>query len=132
MSVKRVALSPHTHKLRNTIHYYFHSPWSLKVKFSPQITLPSFETSLYGFGILGLSRFIIFVGILYRPCLGFLGGLVMKNLPVNAGDMGSIPGSGRHPGGGNGNPLQYACLENPLDRGAWRAAVHGLHRVRCD
>ena len=45
MSVKRVALSPHTHKLRNTVHYYFHSPWSLKVKFSPEITLPSFETS---------------------------------------------------------------------------------------
>ena len=40
------------------------------------------------------------------------------------GDMGSIPGSGRSPGGGNGNPLQYSCLENPMDRGAWRATVH--------
>ena len=41
-------------------------------------------------------------------------------------DMGSIPGSGRSPGGGNGNPLQYSCLENPMDRGAWLAVVHGV------
>ena len=52
--------------------------------------------------------------------------LVVKNLPANAGDareVGSIPGSGRSPGEGNGNPLQYSCLENPMDGGAWRAAV---------
>ena len=42
------------------------------------------------------------------------------------GDMGSVPGSGRSPGGGNGNPLQYSCLENPVDRGAWWATVHGV------
>ena len=60
---------------------------------------------------------------------GFPGGSVVKNLPANAGDSGdasSIPGSGRCPGGGNGNPLQYSCLENPMDRGAWKAAVHGV------
>ena len=51
--------------------------------------------------------------------------LVVKNLPANAGDVGLIPGLGRFPGGGHGNPLQYACLENPVDRGAWRATVHG-------
>ena len=54
---------------------------------------------------------------------------MVKNPPVNAGDMrdlGSIPGSGRSPGGGNGNPLQYSCLENPMDRGAWWATVHGV------
>ena len=53
--------------------------------------------------------------------------LVVKNTPANAGDirdMGSIPGSGRSPGGGHGNSLQYSCLENPMDRGAWRAAVN--------
>ena len=53
--------------------------------------------------------------------------LVIKNLPANAGDirdMGSIPGLGRSPGGGHGNPLQYSGLENPSDRGAWRVAVH--------
>ena len=44
----------------------------------------------------------------------------------NAGDTGSIPGSGRFPGGGRGNPLQYSCLENPMDRGAWRATAHGV------
>ena len=53
--------------------------------------------------------------------------LVVKNVPANAGDkrdVGSIPGLGRSPGAGHGNPLQYSCLENPMDRGAWRAMVH--------
>ena len=52
--------------------------------------------------------------------------LVVKNLPANAGDMGSIPESGRSPGEGNGKPLQYSCLENPVDRGSWRAMVHSV------
>ena len=54
---------------------------------------------------------------------------VLKDMPVNAGatrDMGSIPGSGRSPGGGHGNPLQCSYLENPMDRGAWQATVHGV------
>ena len=51
---------------------------------------------------------------------------MVKNLPANTGDAGSIPGSGRSPGEGNGNPLQYSYLENPMDRGAWRATVHGV------
>jgi len=58
--------------------------------------------------------------------------LVVKNLPVTAGDIkdaGSIPGSGRSPGEGNGNTLQYSCLENPMDRGAWLWCVE-LQRVR--
>ena len=57
---------------------------------------------------------------------------MVKNPPANAGevrDEGSIPGSGRSPGEGNGNPLQYSCLENPMDRGAWRATVHKVSRV---
>ena len=49
-----------------------------------------------------------------------------KEPACNAGDLGSIPGSRRSPGEGNGNPLQYSCLENPMDREAWRAAVHGV------
>ena len=57
---------------------------------------------------------------------GFLGGSVVKNSPTNAGDMGSIPGLGRSPGGGNGNPLKYSCMEHPMDRGAWRDTVHGI------
>jgi len=55
--------------------------------------------------------------------------LVVKNLPANVRDVrdeGSIPGLGRSHGGGRGNPLQYSCLENPLDRGAWWATVHGV------
>ena len=55
--------------------------------------------------------------------------LVVKNLPASAGDIrdvGSIPGSGKSPGGGNGNPPQYSCLENPMDKGAWWATVHGV------
>ena len=52
--------------------------------------------------------------------------LVAKNPSANAGGVGLIPGSGRSPGEGNGNPLQYSCLENPMDRGAWRATVPGV------
>ena len=64
--------------------------------------------------------------------MGVRGSSVGKEPACNAGDardMGSIPGSGRSPGGGYGYPLQYSCLENPIDRGAWRATVHGVSRV---
>ena len=54
----------------------------------------------------------------------FPGGSNDKESACNAGDLGSTPGSGRSPGGGHGNPLQYSCLENPMDRGAWWATVH--------
>ena len=55
---------------------------------------------------------------------------VVKNLPAKAGDVGLILGSGRSPGEGNGNPLQYSCLENPMDGGAWWTAVHGVTKSR--
>ena len=55
---------------------------------------------------------------------------MVKKLPANAGDTGSIPGSGRSPGGGNGNLLQYSCLENPMDEGARWATVHGVAKSR--
>ena len=62
--------------------------------------------------------------------MGFLGGSVVKHLPANSegasGDLGLIPGSGRSPRGGNDNPLQYSCLENPMVRGAWWAIVHRI------
>ena len=61
--------------------------------------------------------------------LGFPSGSVVKNLPANAGnarDTDSIPGLVRSPGEGNGNPLQYSCLENPMDRGAWRTTIYGV------
>ena len=61
--------------------------------------------------------------------------LAVKNLPANAGgirDVASVPGSGRFPEEGHGNPLQYSCVENPLDRGAWWATVHGAARIGHD
>ena len=58
--------------------------------------------------------------------MGFPGGSDSKESACNAGDPGSIPGSGRPPGEGNGNPLQYFCLENSMDRGAWQSTVHGV------
>ena len=57
---------------------------------------------------------------------GFPGGSVVENLPASAGDPGLISGSGRGPGKGVGNPLQFSCLENSMDRGAWQATVHGV------
>ena len=58
--------------------------------------------------------------------MDFPGGSDGKASVYNAGDPGSSPGSGRSPGEGNGNPLQYCCLENPMDGGAWQATVHGV------
>ena len=58
--------------------------------------------------------------------LGFPGSSAVKNLPAKAGDVGLIPGLGRFSGEGNGNLFQYSCLENPVDRGAWQAIVHGV------
>ena len=73
-----------------------------------------------------------FVSILLRLlhlCL-FPGGSEVKASTCNIGDVGSIPGSGRSPGEGNGNPLQYSCLENPMGGGAWQATVHGVTKSR--
>ena len=64
--------------------------------------------------------------------MGFPCSSVGKESACSAGDLGSLPGSGRSPGEGNGNPRQYSCLENPMDRGAWWATVHGVTRVGHD
>ena len=61
---------------------------------------------------------------MYLKLSGFPGGSAVKNLPANAEDADSIPRLGGSPGEGNSSPLQYSCLENPMDRGAWRATVH--------
>ena len=58
--------------------------------------------------------------------LGFQGSSVVKNPPANAGDVGLVLGLRKSPGGGNGNPLQYSCLENSMERGAWKATVQGI------
>ena len=77
--------------------------------------------------------FTLIIRVYYKKAIlytgGFPGGQVVKNSLARAGDardVGSISGSGRSPGGGNGNPLQSSCLENPMDRGAWWATVHGV------
>ena len=68
---------------------------------------------------------------IYKVCTHFFpGGSEVKASASNVGDQGSIPGSGRSPGEGNGNPLQHSCLENPMDRGAWWATVHGVPKSR--
>ena len=61
-----------------------------------------------------------------RRVAGFPGGSVVKNQPANVGDRDMIPGSGKSSGEGNGDSLQYSCLENPMDSGAWWAVVHGI------
>ena len=63
---------------------------------------------------------------MYTYMLGFPSGSVVKNPSANSGARSSIPESGRFPGDGNGNPLQFSCLGNPMDRGAWQARVHGV------
>ena len=68
----------------------------------------------------------LFVFTWVQSFTGFPDGSAGKNPPANAGEAGLIPGLGRSPGGGNGNPLQYSCLGNPMDRGAWLATVHGV------
>ena len=69
---------------------------------------------------LSFQLFFVFIAV------QLLSGSVVKNPPANEGDVGLIPGSGRSPGGGHGNPLQYFCLENSMLRGAWWASVHGV------
>ena len=72
-------------------------------------------------------------GILSALPLNFSGGSAVKNLPADARDLGSIPGLGRSHGEGNGNPLQYSCVGNPMDRGAWWATQYmGSQRVGHD
>ena len=65
-----------------------------------------------------------------RDVVSFPGGSEVKASAFNAGDLGSIPGLGSSPGKGNGTPLQYSCLENPMDGGAWWATVHGVTKSR--
>ena len=79
-----------------------------------------------------LEKLLLVMRNMYSPfsrnC--FPGGSEVKASACNAGDLSSIPGLGRPPGEGNGNPLQYSCLENPMDRGAWWATVHGVTKSR--
>ena len=73
-----------------------------------------------------IDRLLIHTHTHTHTYMGFPHSSVGKESVCNAGDPGLIPGLGRSPGEGNGNPLQYSCLENPMDRGAWQAIVHGV------
>ena len=81
------------------------------------------------------TKHVLFIYLFLQPCYcyGFPVALLVKNPSANTGDRrdsGSIPGLGRSPGVGNGNPTWYSCLENPMDRGAWRATVHGSAKTQ--
>ena len=82
------------------------------------------------FGYEGTSQIYVDTSVDLVRCIP--GGSGGKESACQAGDMSSAPGLGRSPGEGNGNPLQYSWLENPMDRGAWQATVHGWQRVRKD
>ena len=76
----------------------------------------------------GRCQHVKSLNALCRRERGFPGGTVVNNPPAHARDAASIPGPGRSPGGRNGNPLPYSCLENPMDRGTWQATVHGVSK----
>ena len=85
----------------------------------------AWQATVYGFtnSRIQLKQLSIHCALVVH-ILGFPGSSVVKNLPANAGDVGSIPGLGRSPGEGIGNPLQYSCLGNPMEEGAWQIIVH--------
>ena len=82
------------------------------------------------FSIQSIFSLLFRLGDFRCSVLGFPGGSDGKASTCNAGDLGSIPGLGRSPGEGNGNPLQHSCLENPMDGGAWQATIHGAAKSR--
>ena len=100
----------------NRLFTFCYTPWILSQGFSVSVWQHLLQVTI---------DHLMWLGWL----TGFLGSSMVKNPPTNAGstgDTGSIPGSGRSPGGGNSNPLQYSCRENSTDRGTWRATVHGV------
>ena len=90
-------------------------------------TSNTWEVQISSYRYLYLSIYLLSTYVLYI-CVGFLNVSVVKNSLANAGDVGSVPGLGRSPGEGNGNPLQYSCLGNPQNRGVWWVTVHGVSK----
>ena len=103
----------------NTLLFFFNT-WN-RWMFDQLEVLKNKFTSIYW------KQFLNF--LVWNNVNKFPGGAEVKASACNVGDLGSIPGSGRSPGEGNGNPLQYSCLENPMDGGAWWATVHRSQRV---
>ena len=98
--------------------------------FYQYIKIPYTFKGIIVFVIHILSQFAIWLLILLMVYFGFPDSSVGKESTCNAGDSGLIPGLGRSPGEGKDHPLQYSCLENPMDRGAWQATVHGVTQSR--
>ena len=99
---------------------------------SVELVMLSNQVSHSNMTLLLVPHEISIVTLFLLLVLGFCHNSVGKSSACKAGDPDSIPGSGRSPGEGNGKPLQYSCLENPMDRGAWQATVHGIARVGHD
>ena len=88
-----------------------------------------FQSIVSGFSLYWVTQSLSSIlGGIYGKAWHLARGTVVKNLPASAGDVGSILGSGRSPGEGNDYPLHYSCLENSMDRGAWRATAHGVSK----
>ena len=104
-----------------------HLPGGTQIVHS-QSFLPTAHTDRYVYTCAHVytTNFVCMYTNMYACVNSFPGGSEVKNLLCDTGDSGSIPGSGRSLGEGNGNLVQYSCLENPMDRGAWRATVHGV------
>ena len=112
-------------KPRNLFHILLNFN-EFKVKFElPQVVQATALVSMED----NILKFVLNISLLHKT-MGFPGVSDGKNSTCNAGDLGLIPQSGRSPGEGNGSPLQYSLLENPMDRGGWRATVHGITKSR--
>ena len=128
MSIKSVMPSRHL----ILCHPFSSCPQSLPASES----FPMSQLFAWGGQSIGVSALALVLPMNIHVICGMLecfpGGAEVKASACNVGDLGLTPGSGRSPGEGDGNPLQYSCLENPMDRGAWWATVHGSQRVGCD
>ena len=107
-------------------HSVFVFLWLITLSIIP--SKPTHVVANGKFSFFMIEQYSIIVSVCMYVDTGFPGGSVVKNPPAKAGDMGLIPGLGRFPGEENGNPLQYSCLENPLDRGVWKAIVHEVSK----
>ena len=113
----------HHHDFQQTIKHFLAS-LSYQEKEVLRSLFPKLPSSSTKLTCQQLSSGLGYEGLFYS--WNFSGGSAVKNPSANAGDAGSIPGLGRSPGEGHGNPLQYSCLENPMGQGAWWATVHGV------
>ena len=125
-TIKEVLLSPQTETALCLIMLIW--AWSQDFSISSRFASPN-SLKLFQSFTWTLSFTILLNGCLIQR-LGFPGGLVVKNPPADAGNVSSVLGSGRSSIEGNGNPLQYSCLGNSMDRGAWQATVHGVPKNR--